>query len=157
MTGSASNRTMPKTAENGFSLLEVLVAACVLAGSISALAQIFVFATRAHAEAQYATYATVLATQKMEELRSTALSADVIDAIDYADLRGAVLPEGADTFRGVYERHWTVEPLPTTLDALVITVTVARGDAALRGGGVRLVTLQRPRRPDTDGLEATGE
>lgn len=148
---------MPKTAENGFSLIEVLVAACVLAGSISALAQIFVFATRAHAEAQYATYATVLAMQKMEELRSTALSADVIDAIDYADLRGAVLPEGADAFRGVYERRWTVEPLPTSLDALVISVTVARGDAALRGGGVRLVTLQRRRLSETDGLEATGE
>ena len=47
--------------EGGFSLIEVLVAAGLLVGSLAALAFVFVFATRANADAQYATYATVLA------------------------------------------------------------------------------------------------
>ena len=56
--------------EGGFSLIEVLIAAGLLVGSLAALAFVFVFATRANANAQHATYATVLAMQKMEELRA---------------------------------------------------------------------------------------
>jgi Tfp pilus assembly protein PilV len=144
-----SYQKRPGATDNGFALLEALVAACLLAGAIASLVHVFVFATRAHAETQYATYATVLATQKVEELRATSLPADVADAADYADALGAVLPDGADPLRGIYERRWTVQTFPSTLDSVVISVTVTRRDG-LRGGGVRLVTLQRRRHPVTD-------
>ena len=54
----------------GFSLLEVLVATTLLTVSLTALAQLFAIATRANSSARATTYATVLAQQKMEQLRS---------------------------------------------------------------------------------------
>jgi Tfp pilus assembly protein PilV len=129
--------------EGGFSLIEVLVAAGLLVGSLAALAFVFVFATRANADAQYATYATVLAMQKMEELRAASVPR-VVDAVDYADVRGAVLSGQSDPPQAVYERRWTVEPLLTAPDALVIVVTVAlaRRHRAHHATQVRLITLR---------------
>ena len=60
LTANTIEREPP---EGGFSLIEVLVAAGLLVGSLAALAFVFMFATRANADAQYATYATVLAMQ----------------------------------------------------------------------------------------------
>jgi type II secretory pathway component PulJ len=130
--------------EGGFSLIEVLVAAGLLVGSLAALAFVFVFATRANADAQYATYATVLAMQKMEELRAVSVPIQVVDAVDYADMRGTVLIGQSDTPQAVYERRWTVEPLLTAPDALVIAVTVglARRHRAQHSTHVRLITLR---------------
>lgn len=126
----------------GFSLVEVLVASTLFVGAIAALAHVFVVAARANAEAQYATYATVLATQKMEELRSMSTPGEVVDAVDYADIHGEALVEGAASGRAAYERRWTVEPLFMTAEALVITVTVSRRDAS-SAGRVRLITIRR--------------
>jgi type II secretory pathway pseudopilin PulG len=62
----------------GFSLLEVLVATTLLIVSLAALAQLFAIATRANSSARASTYATVLAQQKMEQLRSLTWSFDVL-------------------------------------------------------------------------------
>jgi Tfp pilus assembly protein PilV len=138
--------------EGGFSLIEVLVAAGLLVGSLAALAFVFVFATRANADAQYATYATVLAMQKMEELRAASLP-QVVDAVDYADMRGTVLSGQSDPPQAVYERRWTVEPLVTAPDALVIvvTVTLARRHRAQHATQVRLITLRAVPAPVPEG------
>ena len=55
--------------ECGFSILEVLVATTVLTVALVALAQLFTISTRANASAKNTTYASVLAGQKMEQLR----------------------------------------------------------------------------------------
>jgi Tfp pilus assembly protein PilV len=138
--------------EGGFSLIEVLVAAGLLVGSLAALAFVFVFATRANADAQYATYATVLAMQKMEELRAASLP-QVVDAVDYADMRGTVLSGQSDPPQAVYERRWTVEPLVTAPDALVIVVTVALAPRhrAQHATQVRLITLRAVPAPVQEG------
>jgi Tfp pilus assembly protein PilV len=130
--------------EGGFSLIEVLVAAGLLVGSLAALAFVFVFATRANADAQYATYATVLAMQKMEELRAASVPIQVVDAVDYADMGGTVLTGQSDPPQAVYERRWTVETLLTAPDALVIAVTVGlvRRHRAQHAIQVRLITLR---------------
>lgn len=128
---------------DGFSLVELLVASALFVGAIAVLAQTFVVAARANVEAQYATYATVLAMQKMEELRSTSMPIEVVDAVDYADVRGDILLEGADSARAAYERRWTVEPLVMTVNAFVITVIVSRRGAASSPGRVRLITIRR--------------
>ena len=109
----AANTIEREPAEEGFSLIEVLVAAGLLIGSIAALAFVFVFATRANADARHTTYATVLAMQKMEELRADFAPIHVVEAVDYADIRGTVLVGQSDPPQAVYERHWTVEPLST--------------------------------------------
>jgi len=62
----------------GFSLLEVLVATTVLTVSLAALAQLFTIATRANSSAMATTYATVLAQQKMEQLRSLTWGFDTL-------------------------------------------------------------------------------
>ncbi|MGH9254987.1 MAG: type IV pilus modification PilV family protein, partial [Vicinamibacterales bacterium] len=110
----------------------------------------FVLATRANAEAQHTTHATVLAMQKMEELRATPLPLGVVDAVDYADSSGVVLTAGAASRGAVYERRWIVEPLPTGRNAVVITVTVTRRGSTPAGGRVRLITLRSGGRVDTE-------
>jgi type II secretory pathway pseudopilin PulG len=63
---------------HGFSLLEVLVATTLLTGSLVALAQLFIIATRANSTARATTYATFLAQQKMEQLRSLTWGFDTL-------------------------------------------------------------------------------
>jgi prepilin-type N-terminal cleavage/methylation domain-containing protein len=62
----------------GFSLLEVLVATTLFTVSLAALAQLFAIATRANSSARATTYATVLAQQKMEQLRSLTWGFDTL-------------------------------------------------------------------------------
>ena len=61
----------PATASaSGFSLVEVLVATALLATAIVTLAQLFAISTRTNLGSHNSTFATVLAQQKLEELRS---------------------------------------------------------------------------------------
>jgi hypothetical protein len=57
------------TDEAGFSLAEVMVAACILCVGLVSLAQLFAISTRGNAAARNNTYAVLLAEQKMEQLR----------------------------------------------------------------------------------------
>jgi hypothetical protein len=57
-------------------LLEVLIATTILTAAVVSLAQLFVIATRANSSARAATYASVLAQQKMEQLRGLAWGFD---------------------------------------------------------------------------------
>ena len=138
MPGSTSKTPPPATDERGVSLIEALVAACVLAGAIATLLHVFVLAARAHADAQSVTVATILATQKMEELRALHAPVEPVDAVDYADARRVVLADGV---AGFYERHWTIQSSSTATGAAVVTVTVSP-TAAPATGGVRLITLR---------------
>jgi prepilin-type N-terminal cleavage/methylation domain-containing protein len=56
--------------DEGFSLLEVMIASGILATALIALAQLFVVALAANTSSRSTTYAAVLAEQKMEELRA---------------------------------------------------------------------------------------
>ena len=57
------------TAEGGFSVLEVLVATTILTVGLAALAQLFAVSTKANGNARLTSFASVLAEQKMEQLR----------------------------------------------------------------------------------------
>jgi hypothetical protein len=56
--------------EAGFSLLEVMIASGILATALIALGQLFAVALMANTSSRSTTYASVLAEQKMEELRA---------------------------------------------------------------------------------------
>src|SRR4051794_2945724 len=56
--------------EGGFSLIEALVAAGLLAVALVTLSELFVAAMRTNLDSRSTTYATVLAQQKVEELRA---------------------------------------------------------------------------------------
>jgi type II secretory pathway pseudopilin PulG len=61
---------------DGFSLVEVLIATTVLVAALAGLAQLFGVASGANSSAKATTYATILAQQKMEQLRSLAFAVD---------------------------------------------------------------------------------
>jgi type II secretory pathway pseudopilin PulG len=64
-----SSRRTQAFGEGGFSLLEVLVATTIVMVGVSGLAQLLAIATRANTTARATTYASILAQQKMEQLR----------------------------------------------------------------------------------------
>ena len=62
--------------EGGFSLLEAVVAAGIMAGALAALGQMFAISVANNPSARNGSYATVLAEQKMEQLRSLTFGFD---------------------------------------------------------------------------------
>lgn len=142
----------------GFSLVEVLIATGLLATALASLAHLFAIATRANMEAGDTTWATVLAAQKIEELRAGPFPA-LQQSVDYLDPGGNRLDDPGAT-RRAYTRRWWIEPLSSAPDTMVvITVAVSRyrrGDADAAGAadaaarqrdGARLVTLRGRRAP----------
>jgi len=63
--------------ESGFTLVETLVATGILAVALTALAEMFVISVRNNAVAKNGTFASVLAVQKMEQLRGLTFGFDV--------------------------------------------------------------------------------
>jgi prepilin-type N-terminal cleavage/methylation domain-containing protein len=64
--------------DDGFSLLEVLVATTILTVAVTGLAQLFALSTHANLSARATTYTAVLAQQKMEQLRGLTWGYDVL-------------------------------------------------------------------------------
>jgi prepilin-type N-terminal cleavage/methylation domain-containing protein len=66
------------SADAGFSILEVLVAITITAVAVAGLAQMFAISARANTSARMTTYASVLAQQKMEQLRGLTWGFDLV-------------------------------------------------------------------------------
>ena len=93
------------TAHHGFSLVEVLVAIGLLATAIVSLAHLFAAATRANRDAGDTTWATVLAAQKIEELRSDPFPEPLTaQSVDYLDADGNRLDDPGSTRRAYTRR-----------------------------------------------------
>ena len=71
-------RPRRQRAEAGFSLVETLVATTLLAVALTALAQLFAISVRNNAVAKNGSFASVLAAQKMEQLRGLTWGFDVL-------------------------------------------------------------------------------
>jgi type II secretory pathway pseudopilin PulG len=132
----------------GFTLLEVLVATTLLFVGVAALAGLSVMATRANTTARATTFASLLAAQKMEELRSLswgydalgqprsdltpspadALSRNTIGYCDFLDAAGRSLGGGpSPPPQAAFVRRWSIEPLPSNpANALMLHVLVRR-------------------------------
>jgi prepilin-type N-terminal cleavage/methylation domain-containing protein len=150
----------------GFTLVETLVAISIAGVALTALARLFIIATEANADARRTTFASILATEKIEHLRSLgadlapqgnpSLSADITDACDFLDEYGRSLGTGPSPLPGtVYIRRWSVEPLPSDSDTFILQVAVfprlwrgavdpAASDAR-PFGGAQLVTVKTRR------------
>jgi prepilin-type N-terminal cleavage/methylation domain-containing protein len=117
--------------ERGFSLVEVLVATTLVATGLVGVAQVFTTVTASNLAAERATYATILAAQKVEELRAAPFDSTT---------------SGADAVGG-FARAWTIAPLADNPEqAAVIRVVVVR--TAARGtDAVRLLTVRTRRAP----------
>ena len=73
-----AGREAQSASEDGFSLIEVLIATVILTTALTALAQLFTISTRANSNAKATTYAALLAQQKMEQLRGLTLGFDML-------------------------------------------------------------------------------
>jgi type II secretory pathway pseudopilin PulG len=142
--------------EPGFSLVETIVATALLATAVVTLAQLFGVAVRRNVASRQTTHATILAAQKIEELRAltwgdlttdTAAPVETPDGgtglsvspdgvlqgntagwVDYVDQFGRKLGGGRTPLRNaVYIRRWAVQPLPADPDnTLIIQVLVTQ-------------------------------
>jgi len=127
--------------ERGFSLIEVVIAAGLVAGAFAALAQVLAMSIASNVSARGGSAATVLAAQKMEQLRALAWGARV-PGVDYLDLAGNVLAEGGASPPGaVYTRRWSLD-LSGDGNEIVLKVRVTGGNNA-----ARLVTIRTRQAP----------
>lgn len=116
----------------GFSLVETLIATALLATAATALAQLFVLSTRANQIARATTIETLLAEEKMEELRLQAAflagGSLLRDESGYSDLVDG------------YTRRWAIDSLSAGgTSAFVLQVLVKNS----LPGEVRVVDIAR--------------
>lgn len=124
-----------RTGSDGFSLVEVLVAMGLLVTAVVSLVQLFALATRANAVAGEMTEATVLAAQKIEELRAAPFPGVLgRQSVDYLDSRGDRL--GAAAGRRAYVRRWWIESHRVDAAATTVAITVVVSRYQLGGRGV---------------------
>jgi hypothetical protein len=137
--------------------VEVLIATGLMATAIASLPHLFAIAVRANLDAGETTWATVLAAQKIEELRAEPFpEPSVRQSVDYIDPGGTRVGDPGST-RPAYTRRWWIEPLPsgpgTTVVITVVVSRYRRGDgdaldaAGQRRDAARLVTLRTRRVP----------
>jgi prepilin-type N-terminal cleavage/methylation domain-containing protein len=132
----------------GFSLIEVMVASAILACAVLSVAQLVAAATSATAGARGVSEATLLAWQKLDELRSLtlafddtggpvtdaslspspdgALSRDTAGYVDYVDALGEPLAD-EDTKGARYRRRWAVSVSGGDPGAVTLRVRVFEG------------------------------
>lgn len=106
--------------QQGFSLVELLIALAILALSMLAAASMQFGSIRNNASGNMVTQANMLAKAKMEELKSTTdlstLGPGEEAGIDAAGQAG-----------GIYTRNWAVESLGSTARRITVTVQWTKG------------------------------
>ncbi len=117
----------------GFSLAETLIAVTILACGLLALGQLFTVSSAVVRRARQLSTASVLASQKIEELQTRVAAAadNVEDGVEYLERSGAVIPAGrAESAAAAYTRRWSIRPLASDPDHVsVIHVRVTPGPA----------------------------
>ena len=151
----------------GFSLLETLIAAVIVATGVAALAQLATLCVHSNTRARDTTLAAVIAHQKVEELfadsaaggltpsPSGTLDFNVDGYCEFVDSTGRALGGGPAVPAGsAYVRRWSIDPVPgspsqtSIVQVLVLDlrrgVAVGRVTPGLRlPGSARLVAAVR--------------
>ena len=115
--------------QRGFSLVETIVAAGLLAGALATLAQFVAAAGQSGAAARARAATTLMAEQKMEQIRALPWSAIVAmpaDRTDYLDRSGDERCRDADAPCGdaMYVRRWSANTAPFSAGVIIIEVDV---------------------------------
>src|SRR3954451_8266683 len=127
----------------GFAVVEVLIASTLLTVVLLAAAHLLASATAANLTAARTSAETVLAADKMEQLRALPMD-DPAMALSPPDALVNSVEGQSDRLDAGFVRRWSVEALPSYPDdAVVVQVVVVDERSARR---VRLETI-RARRP----------
>ena len=110
--------------DHGFSLVETLVASSILATALLSLVQLVVLASSANDAAGRMTHATLLAAEKVEDLRASSSVA----------LEGG----GVDSPAAGFTREWSISGLASDSEHVVVIEIVVR----TRGSATRMVALR---------------
>ena len=106
--------------QNGFSLIELLIAMAILALAMMAAASMQFNSVRNNATGNIFTQANMLAKAKMEELKNTPDLDDLSNGTENA-INGEGQPGG------IYNRSWTVENLGASARRISVTVQWTKG------------------------------
>ena len=105
--------------ENGFSLIEMLIAMSVLAFGMLAAASMQYSTVRNNTTGNTSTQANSLAKAQLEMLKNQDISSTVLAVGDYVD------PSPIDASGnpgGIYNRSWRIDPLGTSARRIRVTV-----------------------------------
>ena len=116
----------------GFSLIEVMVASAILGGAVLSVAQLMATATSATADARRVSEATLLAWQKIDELRSLAFAFDdaggsVTDPALGPSPVGTLTSDTdgyVERLDAQYRRRWAIASAAGNPDLLILRVRV---------------------------------
>ena len=131
---------------DGFTLVEVMIATSILAVGLVSLAQLALVARNSNQAAARLTIASVLAQDKLEQLRAAPFPDGAsASCCEFFDAQGAPLGDGPTPPVGTdFARWWSIDPVAAVPEsARVLSVWVAPGGAA----AMRLTTV-RSRRGD---------
>ena len=111
----------------GFTLLETLITTAILVFGLAAIGLIFSYTARTNINTQQRTTATLLAYEKLEELRSTSITGGIWIPGSYTDYRRV-----SET---AYMRQWQI----TNTTPRRITIAVFATAAGLTGRRMELI------------------
>ena len=124
------------TQARGFTLVEAVVAAAIVITALASITQLVVLSRQAATAARARSTATLLAVDKIEELRGAwPTVSSPSDSLD-RDI------DGFCDRTGVFTRRWSIQPLPSNpTTAVVVQVRVV----AMHGVDARLTTVRTAR------------
>ena len=104
---------------NGFSLIELLIAMSVMAIGMLAAASMQYSAVRNNTTGNTSTQATMLAKSTLEMLKNQTIDSAALAVGDYVD---ATPVDASGNPGGIYNRNWRIDPLGTSSRRISVTV-----------------------------------
>ena len=104
---------------NGYLLLEILMAVAIFSVGFLAVGTLIISTTRNNATGNVITQATMLASEKLESLKDTTNITTLVSDADSNPI------DDQGNNGGIYTRSWTIDPLPANDTARRIQVRVS--------------------------------